>query len=121
VGRFLEHSRIYYFQNGGEEEYYIGSADCMTRNLVSRVEVLTPVEPPALQTELRTILDALLNDQRSAWDMMPDGSYVQRNGGKDAEGTHQQLIKWAEGRFAEANRLRRRSARGPRGRAASDE
>ncbi len=45
VGRFLEHSRIYYFRNGGNEEYYIGSADCMTRNLVSRVEVLTPVEP----------------------------------------------------------------------------
>ncbi len=121
VGRFLEHSRIYYFQNGGEEEYYIGSADCMTRNLVSRVEVLAPVEPPALQGELRTILDALLNDQRSAWDMMPDGSYVQRNGGKDLDGTHQQMIKWAEGRFAEANRLRRRSARGPRGLAASDE
>ncbi|HET6416351.1 MAG TPA: polyphosphate kinase 1 [Polyangiales bacterium] len=121
VGRFLEHSRIYYFQNGGEEEYYIGSADCMTRNLVSRVEVLAPVEPPALQAELRTILDALLSDQRSAWDMMPDGSYVQRNGGKDVEGTHQQMIKWAEGRFAEANRLRRRSARGPRGLATSDE
>ena len=121
VGRFLEHSRIYHFHNGGEEEYYIGSADCMTRNLVSRVEVLTPVEPPALQGELRTILDMLLNDQRSAWDMLPDGSYVQRDGGKDIDGAHQQMIKWVEGRFAEANRLRRRSARGPRGLASSDE
>jgi polyphosphate kinase len=88
VGRFLEHSRIYHFHNGGEEEYYIGSADCMTRNLVSRVEVITPVEPKALQGELRTILDVLLNDQRSAWDMLPDGSYVQRDGDKDIDGAH---------------------------------
>jgi polyphosphate kinase len=121
VGRFLEHSRIFYFHNGGNDEYYIGSADCMTRNLVSRVEVLTPVEPDALQAELRTILDVLINDQRSAWDMLPDGSYVQRNGDKDIDGTHQQMIKWVEGRFAEANRLRKRSARGPRGLASSDE
>jgi polyphosphate kinase len=121
VGRFLEHSRIYHFHNGGEEEYYTGAADCMTRNLVSRVEVLTPVEPAALQGELRTVLDMLLNDQRSAWDMLPDGSYVQRDGGKDIDGAHQQMIKWVEGRFAEANRLRRRSARGPRGLASSDE
>ncbi|MGB5375806.1 MAG: polyphosphate kinase 1 [Polyangiales bacterium] len=121
VGRFLEHSRVYYFRNGGDEEYYIGSADCMTRNLVSRVEVLTPVEPEALQAELRTVLDILVDDQRSAWDMRSDGTYVQRNGHKDIDGTHQQMIKWAEGRFAEANRLRRRSARGPRGHAPSDE
>ena len=121
VGRFLEHSRIYHFHNGGEEEYYIGSADCMTRNLVSRVEVITPVEPKALQGELRTVLDVLLNDQRSAWDMLPDGSYVQRDSDKDIDGAHQQMIKWVEGRFAEANRLRRRSARGPRNFSSSDE
>jgi polyphosphate kinase len=121
VGRFLEHSRIYHFHNGGEEEYYIGSADCMTRNLVSRVEVITPVEPKALQGELRSVLDVLLNDQRSAWDMLPDGSYVQRDGDKDIDGAHQQMIKWVEGRFSEANRLRRRSARGPRNFASSDE
>jgi polyphosphate kinase len=121
VGRFLEHSRIFYFHNGGQEEYYIGSADCMKRNLVSRVEVLTPVEPTTLQAELRTILDILLNDQRSAWDMLPDGSYLQRNAEKDIDGTHQQMIKWVEGRFAEANRLRRRSARGPRSLAWQDE
>ena len=114
VGRFLEHSRIYYFRNGGNEEYYIGSADCMTRNLVSRVEVLTPVEPENLRSELRTALDILLNDQRSAWDMQPDGTYVQRVDGAEAKSAHQQMVQWAEGRFAEANRLRRRSARGPR-------
>ena len=113
VGRFLEHSRVYYFYNGGKEEYYIGSADCMKRNLVSRVEVLTPVEPEALRSELRTVLDTLLSDQRSAWEMQPDGTYVQRNGGRGVEGTHQQMIKWADRRFAEANRIRRRIARGP--------
>ena len=121
VGRFLEHSRIYHFRNGGNEEYYIGSADCMTRNLVSRVEALAPVEPKPLQEELRTILDMLLNDQRSAWDMQPDGSYIQRDGESDVGGAHQEMIKWVEGRFAEANRLRKRSARGPRGVASHDE
>jgi polyphosphate kinase len=78
VGRFLEHSRIYYFRNGGEEEYYIGSADCMTRNLTGRVEAIAPIEHPALMAELRTYLDLQLGDRRSAWDMQPDGSYVQR-------------------------------------------
>ena len=53
--------------------------------------------------------------------MLPDGSYVQRDGDKDLGGAHQQMIKWVEGRFAEANRLRRRSARGPRGLAFPDE
>jgi len=78
VGRFLEHSRIYYFKNNGEEEYFIGSADIMKRNLEDRVEVITPVDHPALQTQLRDILDTQLGDQRSAWDMQPDGSYIQR-------------------------------------------
>jgi hypothetical protein len=53
--------------------------------------------------------------------MLSDGSYVQRDGDKDIDGTHQEMIKWVEGRFAEANRLRKRTARGPRGLASSDE
>jgi polyphosphate kinase len=57
VGRFLEHGRIYYFHNGGDEEYLIGSADAMTRNLESRVEALAPVEDKKLRKELRTLLD----------------------------------------------------------------
>ena len=120
VGRFLEHTRIYYFRNAGEEEYYIGSADCMTRNLVSRVEVLAPVEPKPLQEQLRTFLDFQINDQRQVWDMQPDGSYVQRNGGSEAVGAQEQMIRWIEARSTEAQRLRRRSARGPGG-AAPDE
>jgi polyphosphate kinase len=78
VGRFLEHARIVYFANGGEDEYWIGSADMMTRNLERRVEVLAPIEPPELRAELRTLFELQLGDQRTAWDMQPDGSYVQR-------------------------------------------
>ena len=83
IGRFLEHSRIFYFgndsQNGGQEEIYIGSADWMTRNLDRRVEAVTPVEDADLIAQLKQILDLLLNDNRQAWDMQPDGSYVQRH------------------------------------------
>ena len=86
VGRFLEHARIYYFQNGGSEEYFIGSADAMKRNLESRVEVVVPVESPALRAELRAILDIQLANRRNVWDMQSDGSYVQRSGGP---------MKWA--------------------------
>jgi polyphosphate kinase len=78
VGRFLEHGRIYYFHNGGDEEYFIGSADCMTRNLESRVEVVTPVENPLLRLQLRHVLDLQLHDRRAGWDMQADGSYNQR-------------------------------------------
>ncbi len=85
VGRFLEHARILYFRNGGEEEYFIGSADLMRRNLESRVEVVTPVEHPDLRQELRMILDLQLNDQRAAWDMHPDGSYRQRQPSEESE------------------------------------
>ncbi len=107
VGRFLEHSRIYYFKNNGDEEYFIGSADIMKRNLEDRVEVVTPVEPPPLQRELRKILDVQLNDHRGAWEMQPDGSYIQlQPTGKDNQRSSQeQLIELAADRLAEARRL----------------
>ncbi|MCO6441390.1 MAG: polyphosphate kinase 1 [Nitrococcus mobilis] len=112
VGRFLEHSRIYYFHNGGNEEYYIGSADSMMRNLEHRVEVLVPVEDAPLQAELRQIIDLHLNDQRSAWDMHSDGSYVQRHpSGENGEGCQEQLIAAAQRRHKEAKRLKRRKPR----------
>ena len=78
VGRFLEHSRIFYFRNGGGEEYLIGSADLMARNLESRVEVVTSIVKKPLKKELRLLLDTLLDDRRCTWDMHPDGSYTQR-------------------------------------------
>lgn len=110
VGRFLEHGRIYYFGNGGEEEYFIGSADLMRRNLANRVEVLVPVEAERLREELRFILDTQLNDTTSGWEMRPDGSYVRRaNPTQPAEpGTHERLIAWANQRHGDATRKRRR-------------
>jgi polyphosphate kinase len=104
VGRFLEHSRVYYFRNGGDEEYFIASADAMKRNLEARVEVLCPVTLPELTRELRSIFDCYEADHRSAWDMQPDGSYVQRHPaeGESGEGTHQMLIALAEKRLKEA-------------------
>jgi len=113
VGRFLEHTRIYYFQNGGDEEYLIGSADCMKRNLESRVEVVVPVEAPALRKDLRFILDTQLEDRRSAWEMQPDGSYVQRRPGTEAEkvGSQERLIRAAEKRLKDAAKFREKGAR----------
>jgi polyphosphate kinase len=107
IGRFLEHERIYYFHNGGRPEYYIGSADAMQRNLEKRVEVLVPIEDQRLQAELRHILDTQLTDQRGAWDMQSDGSYVQRTG-MGAKHCQQQTIERTERRLKEATRLRRR-------------
>jgi polyphosphate kinase len=76
VGRFLEHSRIYWFSNGGDEEVYIGSGDLMQRNLDRRVEVITPVEDPALLRRLRdVVLETYLHDTVKARKMLPDGTY----------------------------------------------
>ncbi|MBA3582520.1 MAG: polyphosphate kinase 1 [Gammaproteobacteria bacterium] len=99
VGRFLEHARIYYFYNNGQEEYYIGSADLMMRNLERRVEVVTPVEPEHLSQHLRTILDINLADQRNVWEMQADGHYLQRQP-KDAEtkGCQELFIELAQKR-----------------------
>ncbi|HEY9702168.1 MAG TPA: phospholipase D-like domain-containing protein, partial [Allocoleopsis sp.] len=83
IGRFLEHSRIFYFQNGGDEEIYIGSADWMTRNLDRRVEAITPVEDEEIAKELQEILGILLADNRQAWDLQSDGSYIQRHPNDD--------------------------------------
>ncbi|HAS51052.1 MAG TPA: polyphosphate kinase 1 [Gammaproteobacteria bacterium] len=114
VGRFLEHTRIFHFRNGGNEEYFIGSADCMKRNLESRVEVVAPVDTPELQRELQQILDVQLNDRRSAWEMQPDGSYLQRTPGEgdDPRGTQQIMIDLAERRQKEALRLKKRKPKG---------
>ncbi|MDF1700130.1 MAG: polyphosphate kinase 1 [Planctomycetota bacterium] len=114
VGRFLEHARVYYFRNGGDEEYFIGSADCMRRNLESRVETLVSVEDSALQDELRMFLEFQIEDQRSAWDMQADGSYIQRQPTKDTEISCQQsMIDWAEKGLKAATRLRKRKPSGP--------
>ena len=76
LGRFLEHSRIYRFENGGAPEFFIGSADWMTRNLSRRMEAVAPVSDPAVKAELEYILRVYEEDNCSAWDMRPDGEYL---------------------------------------------
>jgi polyphosphate kinase len=83
VGRFLEHSRIYYFENGGDPEYYLGSADWMTRNLDNRVEAVVPVEDADVREQLRFNLELILTDNRRRWAMHPDGTYTQRTPADD--------------------------------------
>ncbi len=78
VGRFLEHARIFRFENGGQPEVYLSSADWMSRNLDWRVEVAVPVEDAALQEELREVLELQLEDNVDAWDELADGSWQRR-------------------------------------------
>ncbi|HKK02100.1 MAG TPA: hypothetical protein VJ955_08030, partial [Desulfuromonadales bacterium] len=113
VGRFLEHARVYYFRNGGDEEYFIGSADAMRRNLEDRIEVLAPVEDPLLCHELRSMLDIQISDQRSAWEMQADGTYRQRHSerGQEQPGSHQQLIDLALKKQKDSLRYRRKKSR----------
>jgi polyphosphate kinase len=78
IGRFLEHSRIYRFRNGGDPEYFLGSADWMKRNLSNRVETIVPVLDVTLQREIDAVLDVYEQDNASAWDCDADGRYVLR-------------------------------------------
>ena len=78
VGRFLEHSRIYRFENGGDPIFLIGSADWMKRNLDRRMETIIPVVNPEIKAELEEILSIYERDNTFSWDMQPDGSYVRR-------------------------------------------
>ncbi|HEU4565496.1 MAG TPA: polyphosphate kinase 1, partial [Gemmatimonadaceae bacterium] len=99
VGRFLEHSRLWYFSNGGDEEFHLGSADWMQRNFDRRVEVVAPVEDRSLHPQLHSLLAAYLRDNRHAWDLLPDGSYRQRTpaAGEPERGSHESFLadSWA--------------------------
>lgn len=95
IGRFLEHSRIFYFRNGAADpldgDFFIGSADWMYRNLHARVEAIVPILDRAGKEKLWEVLQLTLKDQRQTWDMQSDGSYKQRTGGDP--GLHNQLIQ----------------------------
>ncbi len=94
VGRFLEHSRIFYFANNGDEELYFGSADWMPRNFDRRVEVVTPIEDRRLHPRVCSLLETCLADNRQAWDLHPNGTYVQRKPGADpVVSTHEILLQ----------------------------
>jgi polyphosphate kinase len=92
VGRFLEHSRVWSFENGGAPEYYIGSADWMPRNFDRRVEAVAPVDDPALHARLRSLLDTWLGDNRQAWDLESDGTWRQRVPAGEVRATHDVLL-----------------------------
>ncbi|MEX2375464.1 MAG: polyphosphate kinase 1 [Dehalococcoidia bacterium] len=93
IGRFLEHSRVFYFENGGDPEVFIGSADIMKRNLDERTEVLTPVKHPALRARIRRSLDWLLEDRRQAW-LLQDLEWS-RDQSVEEEGVHTRLLAMA--------------------------
>ena len=91
IGRLLEHSRVFYFHNGGREELFIASADWMSRNFFRRIEICTPVENPTIkQRIMREALTLALADNRKAWLMQPDGSYVRATAQKGEEGLDMQ-------------------------------
>jgi len=94
IGRFLEHSRAWYFANAGRPEYYLGSADWMPRNFDRRVEAVVPINDASLQARLDGIFRVCLSDNRQAWDLASDGSWHQRTPSADesVRATHAQLL-----------------------------
>ncbi|MGK7890231.1 MAG: polyphosphate kinase 1, partial [Leptolyngbyaceae cyanobacterium] len=82
VGRYLEHSRVFWFYNSGASECFIGSADWMPRNLDRRVEAVTPIEDGAIAQQLYDMLTLMLHDNRQAWELRSDGRYKRRRPGK---------------------------------------
>src|SRR5690348_7795743 len=104
VGRFLEHSRLFYFTNGGTEEFYIGSADWMQRNFDRRVEAVAPVDDATLHDRLRSLLRTCLDDNRQAWELTSSGAWVQRAPEGDVLATHEILLRDSWGGRAEEPR-----------------
>ena len=100
VGRFLEHSRLWYFANGGGAagEYYIGSSDWMPRNFDRRVEAVAPVEDPRLHERLRCLLETCLRDNRQAWELNANGQWTQRIPEGTPLATHEILLRDSWGR-----------------------
>ena len=88
IGRFLEHSRMWSFANGGSPEYYLGSADWMPRNFDRRVEAVAPVDSPELQARIASLLATYLNDGRQAWELSSEGTWSQRAGSRDGVARH---------------------------------
>jgi polyphosphate kinase len=110
AGRYLEHSRLYGFEIGGETEFFLGSADLMNRNLDRRIEVLVPVEQGRLRQELSAVFDSAWSDTATSWSLASDGTWTRHTRGKDerAHGHQVNLQRRA--------RLRSRRAVGSRSR-----
>ena len=88
VGEFLEHSRIFGFANGGNAEWYIGSADVMERNLDRRVEAVVPIEDQEAKGRLAEVIEVMLSDDRRSWQLGPNGSWQRTEEVVGGEGTH---------------------------------
>jgi len=125
VGRFLEHSRVYYFRNGGNEIIFLGSADLMRRNLSHRVEILFPVLNPKLVRRIKDFLDVQLSDEKRAYHLQSDGHYTRSSRSSHPEGLDCQLHLLANERapqkagktmsvMARRNRVADRQTRGRR-------
>ncbi|BBD80269.1 polyphosphate kinase 1 [Aerosticca soli] len=99
IGRFLEHSRVYWFANGGEPRIYLGSADLMERNLDRRVEAVFPIEGKKLQQRIRKELDLYLADNSSASVLLPNGEYqrLQPGAGQSVRNVQEQLLERLSG------------------------
>jgi len=87
VGRFLEHSRVYYFHNAGNEELYCASADWMERNFFRRIELMFPINDTGLKARVMADLDTYLADNVQAWELRKDGRYEQLRPAGDRDGT----------------------------------
>ncbi|HUX32927.1 MAG TPA: polyphosphate kinase 1 [Gemmatimonadaceae bacterium] len=98
IGRFLEHSRLWYFANGGAGQYYLGSADWMPRNFDRRVEAVAPVEDRTLHPRLRALFETLLADNRQAWELDADGVWHQVMPDGPVWATHVVLLRDSWGR-----------------------
>jgi len=94
IGRFLEHSRIFWFNNDGDSEVFIGSADWMRRNLDRRVEAVTPIEDNKIKKEIKNLLDSYLEENKDSWKMKSDGSYTKNENPNDKKRyIQEQIIK----------------------------
>jgi polyphosphate kinase len=102
VGRFLEHSRIYVFETNGETRVYIGSADLMPRNLDNRVELVVPIEDPALRDQAVDIVERSLADNTNSWQLEADGEWARREPhGEPTRDVQAELRDWHEARASE--------------------
>jgi polyphosphate kinase len=100
IGRFLEHSRAWYFANAGTPEVYLSSADWMQRNLDRRIETAVPLESPAHRESVQEVLETMWRDNRQAWELGADGTWTQRRPDGPDIATHRVLME----RYREASR-----------------
>jgi polyphosphate kinase len=98
IGRFLEHGRVFVFENGGDQEVFLGSSDLMGRNLYRRVECVVPVRDSQARQEVLDVLELTWRDRRQSWELRSDGAWKRLDGDSSAPGLQQELIERAKAR-----------------------